>query len=62
MLEDNHHDLFEYLAEASKTVSDWPAWKQTGSDATQFQETKQRTTNHDRVGTCLALKRIVTSS
>lgn len=61
MSEDNHQDLFEFLTEASRTVSDWPAWKQTGSDATQFQETEQRTNHHERESVCLALKRVITS-
>ncbi|MEG0233755.1 MAG: hypothetical protein RR429_10575 [Hafnia sp.] len=60
MPQDNNQDLFEFLIEASRTVSDWPAWKQSGSDATQFQETKQRTNHYE--STCFALKRAVTSS
>lgn len=62
MSEDNHQDLLEFLIEASETVSDWPAWKQTGSDATQFQETKQRISHYERENACLALRRVVISS
>ncbi|MGF7228054.1 hypothetical protein FHW06_004208 [Pantoea agglomerans] len=59
MSHDNHQDLFEFLTEASKTVSDWPAWKQSGSDATQFQDSKQRKNHYE--SNCFALKRATSS-
>ncbi|WP_077295637.1 hypothetical protein [Yersinia proxima] len=61
MSTDNQQDLLEYLIEASKTVSDWPAWKQSGSDATQFQETQQSKSHYARESACFAPKRTVTS-
>ncbi|HGM7590851.1 TPA: hypothetical protein ACKQGZ_004709 [Serratia marcescens] len=59
MSRNNQQDFLEYLNEASKTVSDWPAWKQSGSDATQFQETKKPNNQYDREKACYALKRTV---
>ncbi|HEM7578029.1 TPA: hypothetical protein U2J86_005081 [Serratia marcescens] len=55
---DNQPDLFEYLTEASKTVSDWPTWKQSGSDATQFQENRKNTNTYTKDNNaCFVLKR-----
>lgn len=30
-------NFFDYLNEASQTVSNWPEWKKTGSDAVRLQ-------------------------
>lgn len=54
-------DFLEYLNQASRTVSDWPLWKQSGSDATQFQETHLPNNQYDRENACYALKRDITS-
>lgn len=63
MTSDNQQDLqdlFEYLTEASETVSNWPTWKQLGSDATQFQDTnKSQNTYNKQNNTGFALKRAI---
>ncbi|MFD3231878.1 hypothetical protein [Rahnella aceris] len=57
MPEDSQHDFLKYLNEASKTVSDWPIWKQEGSDATRFQETQKSKSHDKKENGCFALKR-----
>lgn len=35
-------NFFDYLNEASQTVSNWPEWKKTGSDAVRLQNEPQK--------------------
>lgn len=39
---DTEISLLDYLAEASQTVSHWPNWKKSGSDASRFQSEHNR--------------------
>lgn len=49
--------FFDYLNEASQTVSKWPAWKKEGADASKLQCENKKTTLIKQINHPLILKK-----
>ncbi|HBE9180352.1 TPA: hypothetical protein KNH08_003249 [Serratia fonticola] len=49
--------FFDYLNEASQTVSNWPTWKKDGSDASRFQLEEKKHIEINRLNQPLILKK-----